>query len=212
MMVETEEIKSLRKKFNQLDKEKLKVGKELSKVWKIEGEKETDKLFKGGLEITPETIMALDYLSHPGTEKYYTKIREKILSYPGVYPSGNGVFLVNNKNNQRSQMLLEVMFDQNKPFKEQLGILTFVPFLKPVTLNSNKSDLKQLKVADKTIGVFEAGCKEKGVVELLLKENNWKVVITRYRKEEELFSNKDITKSLEFIYAHFPFRRKLELK
>lgn len=194
----------LQKEFNEAQKIFDKASKALSVRIKKESSSELDILFKDG--ITVESVMKVDSLFSPEYDggKYYKEVQNFLGAFynSGIYYGGN---YFTSENTQKSQIALKVIFDQNKPFDEQLGILEFIPYLLPV----NGRDYKT-KLYDKCIGVFEESLSEGGVYQIVYieKDKIWKLIITTYGREQSLITNKDIKEVLHHVYLYHPYEPK----
>lgn len=139
----------------------------------------------GDKPITPEIFMSLDW--NLVTFKWFQVLdqwfrdnyRNKGL-YKGTVWS------------ETDQVALQVMFDQNYPLDDQLGILDFLPFIKPT------------KKGAKLVGIFEHTCSQYASWMLEIFEDRVELIRTRWTDRKF----KDLQEALHYVYQHHPYKLK----
>jgi hypothetical protein len=96
---------------------------------------------------------------------------------------------------ETDQLALRIKLDQRQPLDGQLGILDFIPFIKPHSKGENR-DYKK-------IGIFEASLSEFGSWALLL--SSTETILVHQRQEKQRFSS--VREALQYIYKHLPYER-----
>ena len=117
-------------------------------------------------------------LTHWIVENYF----KRGVSASGYYP-------------ETDQLALRITLDQHLPLDGQLGILDFIPFIKPHSKGENR-DYKK-------VGIFEESLSEFGSWALLLSDTE--TILVHNRQEKQRFSN--IREALQYIYKHLPYER-----
>lgn len=97
------------------------------------------------------------------------------------------------------QRALQVAFDQNKPFEDQLQILEFVPYIKPAKPNRYLSTEKR-----KIIGVFEYTLSKNEIYYIEIAEDGQVYFCTHIRELKEF---PDLKSCLRYVYDHHPYKR-----
>lgn len=136
-------------------------------------------------ELTVESVMALDYSTLRG--KAYDAVQKWFADNyyeRGVYPSGYRV--------GTGQVALHVMFDQNRKFEKQLGILDFLPYIKPIDgiLEDRYGKVKLINILAH-VGLF------------IVVTDQGQALLTNTSYEQEKFLN--IEACLEYVYTNFPY-------
>ena len=194
------DIEDLREEFRKSERKFSVIAAKLQRAEAKISKAKIDKLFDNGKKVNAKSIMAIDTMGESSYAQYYRSMEDYIVKQPGCWP-GLNFYLYNDP--QNSQKEIKVMFDQDKSFNKQLGILKFIPYLKPVV----SRDLKT-KAADKIIGIFEAGLAENGVYNLQLHGDEWRIVHAYYTRETVKFKDKDLKKALHYAYERLPYKGK----
>ena len=109
----------------------------------------------------------------------------------------SGMIKISEDDEYITQIHLQVDFDQNKPFEEQLGVLEFIPYIKKIKGEEFK-----------LVGVLEETCSFHGIYELRIYPDHTELTVTSCGHLKIVFSNVDIKVVLKHVYDNFPYKRK----
>ncbi len=85
------------------------------------------------------------------------------------------------------------MFDQNKEFAEQLAVLNFIPYIKP------------LDDGFKYLDIFENTCSETGRLSIRFKDDLFEVVKTNYGHPQVQKDFTNMMDCLKYVYDNHPY-------
>ena len=188
-------IERLRKAINIVENQQTEVWK-LVEAWATVKTKLQNALYeleaKEPGEITIEKIMSLDWGNVHGP--YYKKLEKFLQQFRGI--SCGGYYPETN------QLSVRVAFDQNKDLKDQLDIMRFIPFIKPIKHNK----FTQVGISSsKVISIFENTLSEHGSYDLHITDDKIYCTCISYRHPmiEETFTS--IEDALKYVYDNHPY-------
>ncbi len=178
-------------RLNKLMTEWLKAEKHLSKIAK-QATKLREEILDAKItaaiqdnKITPQNFLDQDWNHIP--KKWYDAFRkwfQENYHQKGLYPSGVWT--------ETQQAAIQIKLDQNFPLEEQMGILDFLPHVKP-----NKEGAK-------LFGIFEHTCSEYAVWQLEIHPKVVKLIRSRTLDREF----KTLNDAVKHIYQFHPYEMK----
>jgi hypothetical protein len=140
---------------------------------------DNSKRFSKG--ITAKAVMGMDYRGLRGD--WYRKVDNWFFSLAGIRHGGY--------NTETGQAYVSVCLDKGKPLDAQLGILQFVPEVKP------------MKDGKKHLGIFESTLSEHGVWSLAVSpDDSVELELTRYGRKSIEGTFKSVMEALEYVHKH----------
>jgi hypothetical protein len=144
-------------------------------------------------DMTPEKFMGFREWNNINSD-----IHDKLADWFSFNYSKKGLKR-NGYNAYTQQSGLNLMFDQNVPFEEQLGILDFFPFIEP-------SEYHGQKIKSIHVGIFEHTLSEQYSYSLQANPEKTNFTVENHCGHE-YFESGNLMDTLKFIYERFPYIR-----
>lgn len=174
-------LKKLRDTLDKFNAITEPISKEYLKLSSEVHDDEQNEYFKGG--ITLEKIMALDW--NTLREPWYKEVNKFLNTN-----FSKGMCHCGGMHTDTWQMVVKLSMIRNKPLAEQLDVLHFLPYLKPI-----ETKLGMAKVID----IFESTCGEDGSFDIYIIDDTYKVVKCSYGSPRVLFESKDVMAALDYV-------------
>lgn len=146
--------------------------------------------------MTIEEMMALDYWTLQGAAYHEFHQDDAEWSKKGV--------IFNCYNSLTGQVVPRIVFDQNRPFEDQLGVLEVVEHIKPSAEDATIEPAKYIAILEHTCseyGVYSVRVLSDGTSEL------WKIT---YGQAEVVETRANLEGLLRYVYDNHPYLYKEE--
>lgn len=100
------------------------------------------------------------------------------------------------KTNQRA---LKILFRQHRSFEEQLHILQFIPFIKPITDDDDDESFKSIQVFEHTLSRY-------GIYNIeVASDMCWRLCMTTHSQKRLIKEFSSAHECLRYVYDNHPY-------